>query len=234
MSYLADSQEAPIGGNSSKLLRFSWALAGDVLVFAHPCFFLCILHKLFSPTASSSKERRLRSLEEWRLDVLFFFLPRLFACPSGVSTRKFPRLGFSADRFSLWCWAGLQLELGLVWKVVLLKFDLVIKEESLDAEFGDRKHVSEAQELLGVCAKSWTRLPRWPGELLVLFSGTALWLLVRTALALVFEFGVFAGVDGPLLRIWPVCSRRKLSRNGTKSFRSKFNEARVGSTWRSY
>lgn len=83
------------------------------------------------------------------------------------------------------------------------------EEELLDATAGE-KLVSVVQVVTEVLwEKSCTRLlVAWPG----LLSDPVLWL------PWALELGVLAGVEGPLVRIWLVCSLKKFSRKGTKSF----------------
>lgn len=89
------------------------------------------------------------------------------------------------------------------------RFDPEREEEPLDAT-GEEKLLSVVQVVTEVLwEKSCTRLLVACPALL---SDPVLWVLWA------LELGVLAGVEGPLVRIWLVCSLKKFSRKGTKSF----------------
>lgn len=227
-----------MGGNSSRLLRFSW-LGGDLAVTRGTSFRFLLppLHDALSffPSSSSARERprsRATCRPEALTELLPFLLPRLAGKASGAAVRKLPRLAFWAERFSLWVSTGLYPKLGLLLDTTLGKslqgldrFDPEKEEEPLDAAAGE-KLVSVVQEVTGVLwEKSCTRLlVAWPA----LLSGPVLWLLWA------LELGVLAGVEGPLVSIWLVCSLKKFSRKGTKSFWSKLSDTSLSWMWFSY
>lgn len=237
-SYFVQPEAAPMGGNSSKLLRFSW-LGGDLAETrgASLHFLLPPLHDPLSllPSSSSAREQprsRATCRPEAPTELLPLLRPRLTGRASGVAVRKLPKLGFWKDRFSPWWSTGLCPTLGLLLETTLGKspqgldrFDPEKEEEPLDAAAGE-KLVSVEQVVTEVLwEKSCTRLlVAWP----VLLSDPVLWL------AWALELGVLAGVEGPLVRIWLVCSLKKFSRKGTKSFRSKLRDPSLSWMWFSY
>lgn len=234
-SYFVQPEAAPIGGNSSRLLRFSW-LGGDLAETRGTSlrFLLPPLHEglSFFPSSSSARERP-RSRGTCQPEALTalppFLLPLLAGRASGVAVRKLPRLAFWDERLSLWLSTGLYPKLGLLLEAMLGKslqgldrFDPEKEEEPLDAAAGE-KLVSVVQEVTEVLwEKSCTRLlVAWPA----LLSDPVLWL------PWALELGVLAGVEGPLVRIWLVCSLKKFSRKGTKSFWSKLRDTSLSWMW---
>lgn len=237
-SYFVHPEAAPMGGNSSRLLRFSW-LGGELAGTRGTSlrFLLPPLHDPLSLFPSSSSARaRPRSRATCRpaapTELLPFLRPRLTGSASGVAVRKLPRLALWEERFSP-CWStGLCPKLGLLLDTTLGKsphgldrLDPEKEEEPPDAVAGE-KLVSVVPAATGVLwEKSCTRLlVAWP----VLLSGPVLW----PPWAL--ELGVLAGVGGPLVRIWLVCSLKKFSRKGTKSFWSKLRDTSLSWMWFSY
>lgn len=237
-SYFVQPEAAPMGGNSSKLLRSGW-LGGDLAETRGTSlrFLLPPLHDAPSPFPSSSSAReRPRSRASCRpeapAEALPFLRPRLTGSASGVAARKLPRLALWEDRLSPCGSTGLCPKLGLLLDTALGKsphgldrFDPEKEEEPLDAAAGEKlvSGVQAVTEVLG--EKSCTRLlVAWPA----LLSDPVLWL------PWALELGVLAGVEGPLVRIWLVCSLKKFSRKGTKSFWSKLRDTNLSWMWFSY
>lgn len=126
-SYFFQPEAAHMGGNSSRLLRFSWP-GGDLAETRGTSlrFLLPPLHdppSLFASSSSARERPRSRATcrPEAPAELLPFLRPRLTGRASGVAVRKLPRLAFWEERLSPWWSTGLCPKLGLLLETTLGK-----------------------------------------------------------------------------------------------------------------
>lgn len=213
ITYTGEDWAAPTGGKSSKLLKLSCTCVGGDTGsnLATPLL-------LLPPPSSDTAMRAPVCRPDAHPPNPPLLLRPLCCCveelgwTSGGDVIKSPRLGRWAERRSegVLRGAGLQTELkeGLLKALTPLKQWELVNGVSCSL-------LPPTGDVDGAGEKSWTRLALrrpWTGVDLLPLRSEECWVLTDLEV-----LGVLAGVVGPWVKVWLLCSRKKFKRKGTNS-----------------